>query len=674
MFERVDVLVTLALALASTALSACGEAPPDFIEPSPEAPRSFASGDLELHWSFQDRDGSTILDLSGNGRHGTIQGATAVPSPWGEALSFDGIDDMISFIGPRDPNDYGGATSGAMTISARVRVSDASRVNSLCVGCGPMSSFAIGTESLGERAHATLRNVIIGGNTWPLSTDGSIEDDTWTNVTMVVEAGVGTTYYLDCEHDSFSANTDMGLHDYGYSAVGQGSAPDRWLHGEVDDLRIWSRALTSAEIEAAVCDAPVELPCNGAPEAAELDIVLPDAPGDYPVPACADPGVVCVTPSTFATAYDPAADTVVFGEGTYTTADIGADYLAIEGQTLLAGTQGTAVLQFGIEAGGNNSPALDFTGSRIQGLNFDIDDADHTPPLPPTPGNPGGRAAIRAWGGATGLQVLDVTVHGHGVIDSGVYVSSPEGLELHRLHLRDVRRFGILAAGVAAFDTPVEISHIDIAGIDEPEVVADPTAATTGIGIMLGHRGNVSDVRVRDVRWTGIGIYGHSVDTQVEHVDIDRVGIGETTGGVGIYLDNTSHSTQLSNFCIGPNTKIGVNSEWDNRCLAPQCQTISSGFVRAFDTEVFDALIESSFFGVYFDQGTVAGEVHDVRFRNYERAGIGFYNNSVSAAAWPTYSDSASTASTNIFEVPQVPGSTCNLTYSHWNASPVCAP
>jgi hypothetical protein len=38
-----------------------------------------------------------LKDLSGNGNHGTINGATPIDGPWGKCWYFDGIDDVINF-------------------------------------------------------------------------------------------------------------------------------------------------------------------------------------------------------------------------------------------------------------------------------------------------------------------------------------------------------------------------------------------------------------------------------------------------------------------------------------------------------------------------------------------------------------------------------------------------
>jgi hypothetical protein len=222
---------------------------------APTKLRSLDNG-LELHWSFEDRDGDVILDLSGNGRHGALHGGSFVSSPLGEALSLDGVDDYVALddLGLRDPGLYGGG-DGSFTISARVRVTDVDKYNTLCFGCGPFSSMFIGTPHLGPRVLSAVYNQQTGGSLWPSSSAGLVNDE-WREVTMIVEDGAVARTYLDCQLDAELTNPDIGLHDYNFSAVGMGSTADRWYGGEIDQLRVWSRALTGQEL-AQLCLPPL---------------------------------------------------------------------------------------------------------------------------------------------------------------------------------------------------------------------------------------------------------------------------------------------------------------------------------------------------------------------------------------------------------------------------------
>jgi hypothetical protein len=247
--SRVVLLSSLALAL-----SACADEGDEAL--SSEF-RSLDDG-LELHWTFEDRADGKILDLSGNGRTGSLNGGSFVPSPMGEAATLDGFDDTISFalngLGIRDPALYGGVT-GDFTLSARVRVNNSSKINTLCYGCGPMSSMYVGSVTYPGKLLAAIFNQQSGGVLWPLSTT-VIPNDQWREVTLVVDGGVSARFYLDCVVDGQLLNANLGLKDYGSSVIGQGPTADRWFAGQIDNLRIWSRALSESEMPEVCQQAP----------------------------------------------------------------------------------------------------------------------------------------------------------------------------------------------------------------------------------------------------------------------------------------------------------------------------------------------------------------------------------------------------------------------------------
>ncbi|MFV8752915.1 LamG-like jellyroll fold domain-containing protein [Nannocystaceae bacterium ST9] len=237
----------------------CGEVSSDEDQDSGEFREGLADG-LLLHWTFEDRNGTQILDVSGNNRHGVLQGgASFLASPVGEAVVLDGVDDFVSFTGPRDPALYGGV-DGDFTISARVRVANVGKYNTLCYGCGPFSAMYVGTPIYGARSMSGLFNKSNNGILWPWTTQ-SLVADTWVDVTLVVDGGVRARHYRDCTLDAELVNANLGLKNYNSSSFGKGTQAATWFQGQVDELRIWNRALSDAEI-AEICPPPPGL-CDG---------------------------------------------------------------------------------------------------------------------------------------------------------------------------------------------------------------------------------------------------------------------------------------------------------------------------------------------------------------------------------------------------------------------------
>ena len=81
------------------------------------------------HWSFDEGAGEVLRDRSGSKHNGMIHGATWVPSPRGQALRFDGVDDYV---------DLGNAESlrvgGDFTLTAWVNAGDLSGNNQMILG------------------------------------------------------------------------------------------------------------------------------------------------------------------------------------------------------------------------------------------------------------------------------------------------------------------------------------------------------------------------------------------------------------------------------------------------------------------------------------------------------------------------------------------------------------
>jgi hypothetical protein len=610
--------------------------------------------DLELHWSFEDRSGSQITDLSGNGRHGTLSGGSFISSPWGEAVSLDGVDDEISFPNLRSPSMYGGV-DGSYTVSARVRVDDVSEYNTLCFGCGPLAEIYVGTTS---GAHLLTRVDDQNSSTdiWVSSND-ELTSGTWVTVTMVVEGGVGVRYYLDGELDKEITNTNVGLEDFNYSSVGEGQA-GRWFAGEIDDLRVWSRALTEDELWLTNSD-PADPMCSGAPEAATF-MTPPTPPQSYTEPSgvCANDPDCCVTDAgELETAIASSCADIILADGNYTHTDLSGNWLTLKGNRLWAENLGGATLDFGISAGGVNVSGVDYSGAELHGLVFDIDDADHVPKASTSPSAPSSATAFLAWDDAVDLVVADCVFLGNAVIDRAISVETHDGFEVSRVEIDDFRRFGIhTPTGGSAITTAMEISDVTIYHIGDPPCWGVELSScnyypgTQENGIHLEDTANVSRVFIRDVRANGVVTAQKTDGSVLTNLDIDRIGVpnGQLMG-VGVLFEDTTKNTIVKDFCVGPYVRNAVNSEWDN-----------NDHPHGIGNTVQNGLSQSWFIGVHFDQGTEDGLVQNMIFRGYERAGVNYYN-TVNC-----------TLSNNTFQETEIAGTTCDYTETHWLTAPTC--
>ncbi|MFY0534092.1 hypothetical protein [Nannocystis pusilla] len=131
---------------------------------------------------------------------------------------------------------------------------------------------------------------------------------------------------------------------------------------------------------------------------------------------------------------------------------------------LWARNLGGAVLEFGIDAGGNDNPTasggakLYGAGAEFHGLVFDIDDPSHAPANFGAHGGVADTYALASWGSGADVRVEDCTFFGNGVIDVGVRAWSgglvaPEGFVGRRLVIEGFRVYGLAVSSRPASPT-----------------------------------------------------------------------------------------------------------------------------------------------------------------------------------------------------------------------------
>jgi hypothetical protein len=378
---------------------------------------------------------------------------------------------------------------------------------------------------------------------------------------------------------------------------------------------------------------------------------------------------------------------IVIADGVYTIEDVGGDVLGLKGQQLWAEHMGEVVFEFGVHLGPktNSGGSPEYAGSELHGIVFDIQDVAHAATQPGDPGKLS--AAIWNWDGAANLHVEDCIIHGHGVLEYGMYIGQPDGLLVERVELDGIKHFGIYARSIDAMVTtlnaPIAMNDVRIRDIGDE--VNNPTNSQCGISV--SHEAAVTRVHLRDIRRCGIVTGEHSKGTSLSYLDIDRIGYSAPECGMGndrgtaVYLEFESIDTIISDFCVGPETQAAVNSEWDQCVCDPdenECNAVEPGNilgVHAANTWVTRGLSEASFVGVQFGAGTRAGRVDDVTFRNYARAGIVFHNNLTENALWdPCNSgyDAGSTQDSNTFEESEDPPNRCNFTRAYECGPLIC--
>lgn len=203
----------------------------------------YLSADLGNYHPFDEDSGSTAYDFSGNSNDGSITGATVGQTGLlgTTANAFDGIDDYV--------NAPLSITPGATTVLAWLNITDLNSKNPRVISdrnaAGGGIDFYIndsgnvlrfshnnGTDSAtGSTDLSTLSGWIMVGARW----DGS-ELTVWLNGSQ--DGSLSTSNSMT----SLGSNVAYGVGDTGWSNPG-------WYSGNMEEVRIYSRALTASEIQ-----------------------------------------------------------------------------------------------------------------------------------------------------------------------------------------------------------------------------------------------------------------------------------------------------------------------------------------------------------------------------------------------------------------------------------------
>jgi type II secretory pathway pseudopilin PulG len=218
-------------------------------------------------WKLDETSGTTAADSSGNDNNGTLVNMTPatdwVTGQIGGALDFDGTDDYVD-LGTYSSLNFG--SSGPFTVAAWVKTTDTygmivsfrSSTND-----GPVIDLAVGYEggaSAPGKAMILVRQDGGGGGYAHVASEDDVDvnDGQWHHVAAV--RGSGSTIELFV--DGNSQGTDSGTESGGaittdLRAIGSerrwvndsfGTADQRYLAGTIDDVRVYDRALGTAEI------------------------------------------------------------------------------------------------------------------------------------------------------------------------------------------------------------------------------------------------------------------------------------------------------------------------------------------------------------------------------------------------------------------------------------------
>lgn len=235
-------------------------------------------GELEAHWTFDEIGDRAALDSSGHGLNGTFRGKPLrVPGVMGSAVKLDGSSDYI---------DFGHSTAlrlvGSMTITAWINstsypVDDAAIVSSHAdAGYQLDTTVDTGPRTIGFKLGDECGRLMARYGRTPLSVN------TWYHVAGVYDAEAQTMdVYLNGElDDGFLVGSVSGAQRSTRQRVYVGRRAKLRGYdfaGAIDDVRIYSRALTKSDIGAVMHGTPMAAKSAGSSPHRRRDSVAPCA-------------------------------------------------------------------------------------------------------------------------------------------------------------------------------------------------------------------------------------------------------------------------------------------------------------------------------------------------------------------------------------------------------------
>jgi len=212
--------------------------PPTSTGPTGDLPAG-ATG-LVAAYSFNEGAGVVVNDSSGNRHTGAITLASWTASGrFGKALQFNGRNTMVS-VGDSPDFDL----IAGMTLEAWINPADISDGSPVIVKeNGGDISYAL----YGGKASTQSEIFVRGGSTTSSTLGGALPLNQWTHVAATFD---GT--YLRIYHNGGLRSTKIIGHKINVSAnalrIGGNAAFGEWFNGRIDEVRIYNRALTAAEI------------------------------------------------------------------------------------------------------------------------------------------------------------------------------------------------------------------------------------------------------------------------------------------------------------------------------------------------------------------------------------------------------------------------------------------
>jgi len=196
-------------------------------------------------WKLDETSGTTALDWSGHGHHGTFQGDPLwVDGYDGGALEFDGVDDYVEIPYTTDPTTY--------TITVWVKPARTGPAN-IVVRTSPSGPTVHWSHQLRIDSSGAFEHYAWDGSECRVMGTTAVKADTWYSVAAVATDNGRMRLYVNGQEEGIATNVGALWADGDRFLVGSNSGHGMgWFEGLIDDIRIYDYVLSQAEIQQAM--------------------------------------------------------------------------------------------------------------------------------------------------------------------------------------------------------------------------------------------------------------------------------------------------------------------------------------------------------------------------------------------------------------------------------------
>ncbi len=198
---------------------------------------------LVAAYSFNEGSGTIVADASGNANTGTISGATwNTNGKYGKALHFDGVNDRVVINASPSLN-----LSTAMTLEAWVITGTSQSGWRTIIVHEPVAYYLHASNNSGALRPAG--GGIFNGSETYIGAPTSIPLSTWTHLALTYD-GAMLRLYVNGTQVANKVRTAPIQTNSSPITIGGNGAYGEYFKGRIDEVRIYNRALSAAEIQA----------------------------------------------------------------------------------------------------------------------------------------------------------------------------------------------------------------------------------------------------------------------------------------------------------------------------------------------------------------------------------------------------------------------------------------